>query len=327
MDDPKGGRTLTRAIILTASHRAKSQNISQDNYLSQITHLHLQSKKIKKIDKLECCPNLRVLYLYDNKIEVLENIEHADLLSYLYLENNQIKKLPDFTNVKLKKIFLDENAIDYVKGFGLCSNLVHLSVARQRIPKFSSITFDPDSLNAISNTLQTLDISGNGISQLSPFYVLYNLTKFLCNDNNISDISEAEGIVSLPLLEEVNFMRNPMCSLRHYRDYIIGAASESLTILDDVPICNRHLVAIKGLQKLRQKLGLDSGSMLFTERQADENSSNNLNDEDEENMSQKYSNEYEDKFNGQSDDLSVGGLSRSTDGGQVVETEYNIAKF
>jgi hypothetical protein len=317
----KNGKSLTRAMILRASTRPKGSNMSQDVYLGQITHLHLQSKKIKTIDKLECCPNLRVLYLYDNRIEIIENIEHAKSLSYLYLENNQIKKCIDFQNTKLKKLFLDENCIDYVKGLNVCTSLSHLSVARQRIPKFSFVSFESSSLLTISATLQFLDISGNGITQLNQFYVLSNLTKFLCSDNNISDISEAEGMVSLPLLDEVTFHRNPMCSLRHYRDYIIGAASDSLTLLDDVPVSKRHLIAIKGLQTLRKKIGLDERS--------DVSRGNSKGGDNHRNLERGTSDTYSDYdgFDENREDISIGDNSRNSNGPQYVETQFSVEKY
>lgn len=258
----KNGKSITKAMILAASARTKSSNMSQDQLITRITHLHLQSKKIRYLDNLDLCTDLKVLYLYDNKIDVIENIQNLTGLSYLYLESNQIKKLPEFKNTKLRKLFLDENCIDYVKGLNHCKQLEVLTVARQRLPKYTSLSFDAASLSAIANSLQILDISGNGISSLAPFTGLFNLQKLFCTDNNIADLAEGESMMSLPYLEEVNFLRNPMCTLRHYKDYMIGAASNSLRLLDEVPVSERNIVAVRGLQDLRRKIGLQDRSSI-----------------------------------------------------------------
>jgi Leucine-rich repeat (LRR) protein len=252
----KGFGTITKSLVLASTGVTKSRSQTLDAYLAHITHLHLQSKRLKAIENLDACTNLKVLYLYDNKIEEIDHLEFAKGLTYLYLENNCIKTIPDLVNPKLKKLFLDENEISVIRGLDQCSELVVLSVARQRIPRMTSVSFDLRSLDVISRTLQVLDISGCGITSLVPFRQLYSLQKLFGSDNNISDIGEIEGIVGLPHLEEVNFKRNPCSSLRRYRDFVIGASSNALRLFDDVPVTPRHIEAVKGIQRRRRKLGL-----------------------------------------------------------------------
>ena len=231
-----------------------------DKFLGHVTHLHLQMKKLRMIENLDICVALKVLYLYDNKIKTIENLDFAKNLGYLYLENNLISELPTITNVKLKKLYLDENQISIISGLEELANLEVLSVSRQRIPRNDFLKFDIVSLAAISRSLEVLDISGNNLSSLQPFTQLYNLRKLFCADNNIENLAEIESVVCLPELVEVNFKRNPVCSLRKYRDYVIGSASESLREFDDTPVTLKNIEAVKGIQRLRKRVGLNDRS-------------------------------------------------------------------
>lgn len=155
----------------------------------------------------------------------------------------------------LRKIYLDDNEIKEVTGLQECTNLEELHVARQRLPSFTSLQFDPVTLQAISRSLQVLEISACGISILAPFTVLYNLRKLFCKDNAVVDLAEVEAVVSLPRLEEANFTGNPCCKLSKYRDITIGAAGDSFALLDEVPIPKHQQVAIRGLMEHRRNIG------------------------------------------------------------------------
>jgi hypothetical protein len=193
--------------------------------------------------------------LYDNQIETIENLNFATILQYLYLTNNLIKEIPELTMTNLTKLFLDDNEILVVSGLTECVKLAELHVARQRLPTFTSLKFEPQTLQRISKTLQVLEISGCNITTLNPFLNFFNLRKILCKDNSIVEMGEVEQIVSLPYLEEANFIGNPCYTFFKYRDICIGASSECLSILDDVEILKHHQIAIKGLMKLRRNIG------------------------------------------------------------------------
>ena len=293
---------LTRNLVISSTTMSKTRTETVDHFLARITHLHLQGKRLKVIENLEACTNLKVLFLYDNKIEEIANLDFAKNLSYLYLENNGIGNIPSITNTKLKKLFLDENEIAEMKGLELCSELEVLSCARQRLPKLTPLLFSQESLESICSTLHILDISGNGISDLSPFKILFRLQKLFASDNSIADIGEIEGIVGLPDLEEVNFKRNPCCALRRYRDYVIGAASNSLRLFDDVSVTQKHIDSIRGIQSLRRRIGVMDGV-------------NSL---------------YEEGSQQSDRDHSLGGDNHSlvsSNGGQAIEAECTVAQY
>lgn len=314
------GVGITKSLILSSTTISKNRSQTMENYLSHITHLHLQNRKLRAIENLEACANLKVLYLYDNRIEEISHLDFAKGLSYLYLENNCIRDIPDLTNTKLKKLFLDENEISLIRGLHQCSELVVLSVARQRLPKYKSLSFDALTLEAICHTLETLDISGNGLNSLAPFRNLYRLKKFLASDNNISDVGEIEGIVGLPELAEVNFKRNPCCTLRRYRDFVLGCASNSLRLFDDVPVTTKNIESVKGIQRLRRKIGLVDHSVITTSTHPEDLQSfdESLKEEHIERMNEDAR---PTKFSAE-DEISV-----ESNGGQVVTSNFVVAEY
>jgi hypothetical protein len=319
----KPGVGITKSLILSATAISKNRSQTMESYLGHITHLHLQSRKLRAIENLESCTNLKVLYLYDNKIEEIAHLDFAKGLSYLYLENNCIKDIPDLSNTKLKKLFLDENEISLIRGLHQCGELVVLSVARQRLPRHKFLSFDPMSLEVISHTLETLDISGNGITSLAPFKNLYRLQKLFAADNNISDVGEIEGVVGLPRLEEVNFKRNPCCSLRRYRDFVIGSASNSLRLFDDVPITPKNIESVKGIQRLRRRIGLVDHSTSTSRVRHDDLQSFEEDEPEDYKEASLESDQYEAPAKLESEDEN----SLGSDGGQVVESNFVVSEY
>ncbi|KAJ1430684.1 hypothetical protein B484DRAFT_448752 [Ochromonadaceae sp. CCMP2298] len=252
----KKPRKITLDMVLASTSLTRSSKETADAYLQRVTHLHLQMKRIKVIEGLEQCTNLKVLYLYDNQIELIQNLGFSGNLSYLYLHNNLLRSLPETLPMpNLKKIYLDDNEIQSVGGLHLCIKLEELHIARQRLPSYTSLQFEPGALNPLSSSLQVLEISGNGISLLAPFNVLFNLRKLYCQDNKVIDLAEVEVIVALPRLEEANFVGNPCCSLFKYRDTTIGASGDSFQMLDEIPIPKHQQIAIRGLMVHRRKIG------------------------------------------------------------------------
>lgn len=252
-------RRINTALVLKATSLTKSSKESTEQYLQRATHLHLQGKRIRKIEGLDLCTNLKVLYLYDNAIEEIENLEFASIVQYLHLQNNQIRAIPQLPMPSLTKLYLDENEITLVSGLEDCTKLEELHVASQRLPPMSYLEFDMGSLEAIARTLQVLEISGNLIQRLRPFVILGNLRKVFASDNDVSDLAEIEAICALPRLAEAVFSSNPCCRDLKYRDYAIGASSDALKMLDGQPILRHQQIAIRGLMVHRRKCGYVHG--------------------------------------------------------------------
>ena len=248
-------RSIDIPLCLKATSLARGRTESNEQFLARVTHLHLQNKRIDVISNLDLCTNLKVLYLYDNKIERIENLEFAKMMSYLYVQNNFITSMPELEMPSLKKLYLDENRIEYVDKLENMPVLEELFLARQNIPKFSSLELDVNSLQAVAETLQVIDISSNGITTLLPLQCLYNLRRVFAQENSIGSIGDIEAVVSLEKVEEADFRENPVCSVHRYTDYTIAAASDTLTQLDGKEVLKHQQVAIRGLQAHRRKIG------------------------------------------------------------------------
>lgn len=255
MSDNKPCRRITTALVLKATSLTKSSKESTEQYLQRVTHLHLQGKRIRKIEGLDLCTTIKVLYLYDNAIEEIENLEFASIVQYLHLQNNQIRSIPQLPMPSLTKLYLDANEITLVSGLQDCTKLEELHVASQRLPAMTSLDFDMGSLEAVARTLQVLEVSNNYLQRLRPFVILANLRKIFARDNDVSDLDEIEAICALPCLAEAVFSGNPCCGDLKYRDHAIGASSDALKILDGQPILRHQQIAIRGLMVHRRKCG------------------------------------------------------------------------
>ena len=53
-------RKITLDMLLASTSLTKSSKETSEAYLQRVTHLHLQGKKIKVIEGLELCTNLKV---------------------------------------------------------------------------------------------------------------------------------------------------------------------------------------------------------------------------------------------------------------------------
>lgn len=178
------------------------------------------------------------------------------MLGYLYLQNNLIEEIPLLQLPTLRKLYLDDNYIQVVSGLSNCNALEELQLARQKLPTFTSIQFEPQTLLAISIHLQVLEISSCGVSILTTFSSMLNLRKLVCRDNLVTDMDEVASVMRLPRLEEATFIGNPCCKMYKYRDIAIGESSEVFQILDEVPIPRHQLIAIKGLMRQRYNKGM-----------------------------------------------------------------------
>ena len=258
----KKARKITLELLMSAATLTKSSNETAEAYMARITHLHLQGKRLEVVENLEKCTNLKVLYLYDNNISQVASdaLDFAQGLQYIYLQNNQLTEIPVMSATTLRKLNFDENEISLVSGLENCPKLEELRIADQRLPNFTSLNFDQPSLDAISHRLECLDISGNNISNLRQFGCLYNLKKLFASNNNVVDLYEIESIIGLSQLAEANFLGNPCASVQNYRDYAIGAASDSFRILDDLSFQRHQQVAIRALMQFRRRAGLANDS-------------------------------------------------------------------
>ena len=56
-------REITLDMVLASTSLTRSSKETADAYLQRVTHLHLQMKKIRIIEGLDQCTNLKVRYI------------------------------------------------------------------------------------------------------------------------------------------------------------------------------------------------------------------------------------------------------------------------
>jgi hypothetical protein len=62
---PKKFRKITLDMVLASTSLTRSSKETADAYLQRVTHLHLQMKKIRVIEGLDQCTNLKVSCFVD----------------------------------------------------------------------------------------------------------------------------------------------------------------------------------------------------------------------------------------------------------------------
>lgn len=61
---PSKFRRITLDMILGATSLTRSRAETNEAYLGRVTHLHLQGKGLRKIEKLDLCTHLKVRTLF-----------------------------------------------------------------------------------------------------------------------------------------------------------------------------------------------------------------------------------------------------------------------
>ncbi len=89
-----------------------------------------------------------------------------------------------------------------MEGLQNLTELQELHLSNQTIKEGAHLTFDPDSLKAITPSLQILSLSTNRISKLDQIAELTNLREVNLSHNEVSDIMVNNFIQFMPLANE-----------------------------------------------------------------------------------------------------------------------------
>lgn len=73
----KKSRKITLELLLNSTSLTRSSKETHEGYLTRVTHLHLQGKRIKVIENLETCTNLKVSI--DNILKLLDSLRTLKL--------------------------------------------------------------------------------------------------------------------------------------------------------------------------------------------------------------------------------------------------------
>ncbi|KAK6618266.1 hypothetical protein RUM44_002717 [Polyplax serrata] len=244
---------LFRKLSKKNQLQARRKDESDMEYLTRVTHLHLQSQFIDKIAAIPQCPAISVVYLQNNLLQTIQNLDNFPRLTHLHLEHNYISKMENLKNLtSLKKLYLGSNEISVVEGLEGLKDLVELHLENQRLPQGETLYFDPRTLSHLAKSLKVLNISNNNITSIQCLDGLVWLRKLLVERNLIKDINDVtETLSCLTNLEEFYSQGNPVASDRKYLDAIV-VATKTLRVLDGKAVNEKTRTFITNMWNQRE---------------------------------------------------------------------------
>uniref|UniRef100_UPI00398F63F0 protein phosphatase 1 regulatory subunit 7-like isoform X3 n=1 Tax=Pristiophorus japonicus TaxID=55135 RepID=UPI00398F63F0 len=215
--------------------------------------LDLHGKGIKKIQKLETLPGVKILDLSCNSIEVIENLENNCEITELKLYGNNIRQINNLDRLqelqilqlqynritslrkgllklrKLERLRLDSNQLICVESreFSGLSQLSSLDISHNQLTDITAVNGLPcleellASHNKLCgvvdlgrcNKLQELDLSNNKISEVLGLSLLETLTSVDLSGNVLCS---TESLGSLCSLQELNLADNQLKSISSF---------------------------------------------------------------------------------------------------------------
>lgn len=173
--------------------------IEQVSGLYSLVSLDISGNCIDDIGKLSALGGLTYLNLADNRISDVSALREMNCLRTLILDNNPLcdldalKSLTGLRSLSIKGIEAEE------------AKLIELSAALGGCTIFTG-SGDTDTVVVIggrcfNDTVEELDLSGTGISDISALYQCRNLKKLNVSNNNIEDISVLADLCELTELD------------------------------------------------------------------------------------------------------------------------------
>ncbi|XP_063236606.1 dynein axonemal light chain 1-like [Bacillus rossius redtenbacheri] len=105
--------------------------------------------------------------------------------------------------VNCEKLSLSSNNIDRITGLAKLQNLKILALGRNKIKNFNG-------LEVLADSLEQLWISYNSIERMRTVIALRNLKVLYMTYNLVKDWAEFGNLASLPKLEDLAFLGNPL---------------------------------------------------------------------------------------------------------------------
>ncbi|XP_067914040.1 protein phosphatase 1 regulatory subunit 7-like [Heterodontus francisci] len=243
--------------------------------------LDLHGKGIKKIQKFERLPGVKILDLSCNSIEEIENLDGNTEITELKLYGNNIRQIKNLDRLqelqilqlqynritslrkgllklrKLQRLRLDSNQLICLEAreFSGLSQLTSLDISHNKLTDITAVNVLPcleellASHNRLCgvidlsrcNKLQELDLSNNKISEVRGLSLLETLT---CVDLSGNVLCSTESLGSLCSLQELNLADNQLKSVCSF--------SEQFPNLDVLNVANNCINFREGLKSLVQ---------------------------------------------------------------------------
>lgn len=227
---------VTTTMVSKSARVRRRKDETIESHVSRISHVALNNKQLVNLDGLQSVPlkSCTVMYLYDNLIPQIEGLNHVPHLKDLYLQNNNIEEITGLEHCPvLEALHLDNNCISHLCGLQANQRLHELKLAGQRIADDVVFTFDISTLEQISWSLVTLDLSMCRLVDPRPLSILRQLRKLDISDNLIEEgETMSDTLPHLQQLVELSAQGNPVARQQKYRQNTI-VCCDALEMLDD----------------------------------------------------------------------------------------------
>ncbi|XP_012521221.1 PREDICTED: nischarin [Propithecus coquereli] len=170
-------------------------------------------------------------------------------LTTLDLSHNSISEIDESVKLIPKIEFLDlsHNGLLVVDNLQHLYNLVHLDLSYNKLSSLEGV-------HTKLGNIKTLNLAGNLLESLSGLHKLYSLVNLdLCN-NRIEQMEEVRSIGSLPCLEHVALLNNPLSIIPDYRTKVLAQFGDraSEVCLDDTVTTEKELDTVEVLKAIQK---------------------------------------------------------------------------
>ncbi|XP_012886192.1 PREDICTED: nischarin isoform X1 [Dipodomys ordii] len=170
-------------------------------------------------------------------------------LTALDLSHNNISEIDESVKLIPKIEFLDlsHNGVLVVDNLQHLYNLVHLDLSYNKLSSLEGV-------HTKLGNIKTLNLAGNLLKSLSGLHKLYSLLNLDLSDNRIEQMEEVRSIGSLPCLEHVALLNNPLSIIPDYRTKVLAQFGEraSEVCLDNTATTEKELDTVEVLKAIQK---------------------------------------------------------------------------
>eukprot|EP01063_Lacrimia_lanifica_P008591 TRINITY_DN15672_c0_g1_i1.p1 TRINITY_DN15672_c0_g1~~TRINITY_DN15672_c0_g1_i1.p1 ORF type:complete len:1553 (+),score=713.90 TRINITY_DN15672_c0_g1_i1:108-4766(+) len=188
---------------------------NEELVLSKAIEVNCPKMRVRRIENLDRCRELRRLNLSDNEIHRIEGLENCPKLEELYMDDNRIVKL---------------------EGLSLLINLRKLELGKNKISKIEGLECLP--------FLCQVSLEDNDLHSLQGIQKVPNLMELYIGNNKVDNLKEIHALRDIPKLIIVDLSGNPLCLEPDYRLYTIFNLKK-LKVLDGISIDANESVKAK----------------------------------------------------------------------------------
>ncbi|XP_015202703.1 nischarin isoform X3 [Lepisosteus oculatus] len=170
-------------------------------------------------------------------------------LTTLDMSHNRISCIDESVKSIPKVEFLDisHNELSVVGNLQHLYNLIHLDLSYNKIAVLEGV-------HTKVGNIKTLNLAGNLIEDLSGLNKLYSLVNLDLSNNKLAQLHEIKNIGSLPCLEKLSLLNNPLSIIPDYRTKVLAQfwdrASE--VCLDSIVTTEKELDTIEVLKAIQK---------------------------------------------------------------------------